>query len=571
MNDKEPVIEALNISVSYRSGAVKTTVLDNFSLALREGEVVALVGESGSGKSSAVMAMLGLLPENAEVSGNIRFHGRFFPADDEAAFCGLRGRGAGLVIQEPMASFNPLMKVGAQVMEALELRGDASEIDKEKTLCDLLSEVGLKDTNRITSSYPHQLSGGQIQRVMIGMALAQDPGILVADEPTTALDLTVQRKIINLLMDIRRKRGMAMIVVSHDLALVSHISDRVLIMRHGKVVESGATKSVILRPSCEYTKTLLESKPSAHAPGTLIPLQEALREGHEDNRAENGGRVERRISDDIVLRLADIDAYYRKGFFSTPFRALSGVNLSLRRGETLGVVGESGSGKSTLGKLIIGVVRPARGCVEMEGRVVTRSEGLCVPGGRPACQMVFQNSSGALNRGLRVGRLLEEPYRALLGLSASSARKAVIDALEEVGLAPEIAGRFPHQLSGGQRQRVNIARALAGEPSILICDEAVSALDSAVQAGIINLLLRIRARRGLSMIFISHDMDVIRHVSDRVAVMEAGRIVEEDSAEAIFSNPRHPVTVNLINSMFKTKDAADFLTIRPLRAIPTPA
>ncbi|HCO48791.1 MAG TPA: ABC transporter ATP-binding protein [Spirochaetaceae bacterium] len=570
MNNNESVIEALNISVSYISDAVKTTVLDNFSLSLCAGEVVALVGESGSGKSSAIMAMLGLLPGNASVSGTIRFHGRVFPAGNEAAFHELRGRGAGLVIQEPMASLNPLMKVGVQVMEALDLRSDASRIDKEAKLRDLLSEVGLKDERRITSSYPHQLSGGQIQRIMIGMALAQDPGILIADEPTTALDLTVQRKIINLLMDLRRKRRMAMIVVSHDLSLVSHISDRIIIMRHGKIVESGATKSVISRPSSNYTKTLLESKPGAHAPGTLIPV----REDGDSARAErggivNGGRIEHRISDDVILRFNDVDVYYRKGFLSVPFRALDGVSLSLRRGETLGVVGESGSGKSTLGKLAIGIVRATRGCVELNGRVVMHADGVRIHETLPSCQMVFQNSSGALNRGLRVGRLLEEPYRVLLGMSASLARKSVIDALEEVGLAPEIAGRFPHQLSGGQRQRVNIARALAGKPSILICDEAVSALDSTVQAGILNLLLRIRASRGLSMIFISHDMDVIRHVSDRIAVMERGRIVEENSANEIFLNPIHPVTINLINSMFRTKDTESFLSVQPLQAVPT--
>jgi peptide/nickel transport system ATP-binding protein len=533
------LLEIAGLSVDYETPGGRKEVLHDFQLSLNQGEVVALVGESGSGKTSAAMAALALLPSSASIAGTVKYRGRKLNSNNEPLIGRIRGRKIGLIIQEPMASLNPLMKVGEQVLEAVSRRKDASRIDKKERVFQLLTEVGLKEIPRIYGSFPHQLSGGQLQRVMIAMALAQDPRILIADEPTTALDLSIQKLILDLLRKLQQERKMAMLLVSHDLKMVSEIADRVLVMYQGRVVEAGDVTTVLKSPKSQYTKTLLACRPERHLPKSILPVLEP-------NNSDPKTITPQKIvlpnePGETILKVQNITVNYRRQIHKGDFSALRDITLKLMRGETLGVVGESGSGKSTLGKAIIGAVPLANGAIEFAGNKATSGSRLC--------QMVFQNSLGALNRRLTVAQLLQEPFELIRRERRNRVIPLITQLLEEVGLSGEVLNRYPEQLSGGQRQRVNIARALAGNPQVLICDEAVSALDVTVQAQILNLLLKVQQQRGLALIFISHDMDVIRHVSDRVVVISQGQIVEEGEAEQVFTNPQHPVTLKLIQSM----------------------
>jgi peptide/nickel transport system ATP-binding protein len=539
MKKRSVLLEIAGLSVDYETPGGRKEVLHDFQLSLNQGEVVALVGESGSGKTSAAMAVLALLPSSASIAGTVKYRGRKLNSNNEPLIGRIRGRKIGLIIQEPMASLNPLMKVGEQVLEAVSRRKDASRIDKKERVFQLLTEVGLKEIPRIYGSFPHQLSGGQLQRVMIAMALAQDPRILIADEPTTALDLSIQKLILDLLRKLQQERKMAMLLVSHDLKMVSEIADRVLVMYQGRVVEAGDVTTVLKSPKSQYTKTLLACRPERHLPKSILPVLEP-------NNSDPKTITPQKIvlpnePGETILKVQNITVNYRRQIHKGDFSALRDITLKLMRGETLGVVGESGSGKSTLGKAIIGAAPLANGAIEFAGNKETSGSRLC--------QMVFQNSLGALNRRLTVAQLLQEPFELIRRERRNRVIPLITQLLEEVGLSGEVLNRYPEQLSGGQRQRVNIARALAGNPQVLICDEAVSALDVTVQAQILNLLLKVQQQRGLALIFISHDMDVIRHVSDRVVVISQGQIVEEGEAEQVFTNPQHPVTLKLIQSM----------------------
>ncbi len=551
MGGKEIVLAIKGLSVRYPSRSGFMMALEDFSLELRHGEIAALVGESGSGKSTALMAALGLLPGNAAAEGSVTHGGSPISAWDQAALSSVRRAGGiGLVIQEPMASFNPLMRVRAQVIEALALRPDASKLDLEAKLAALFEEVGLKDAPRIAASYPHQLSGGQLQRVMIAMALARDPDVLLADEPTAALDLAVQRKILTLLKRLRDARDMAILMVSHDISMVESFADRIIVLRGGRIVEEGHASKLCERPKADYTRLLLCSRPGAHEPGSLIPIGDPTEVGKKGSKA-----LPRKIGKSLAVKAESLCARYQGGFLKHPFVALKEASFRCHEGETLGVVGESGSGKSSLGKVLAGILPPFAGRLEIMGRLEWLDGRKMRVKVRPSCQMVFQNSHGSLNRGLSIRAILAEASR-FAGLSDKARiEEEAIARLEEVGLGPDMLDRYSAQLSGGQRQRVNIARALTCRPAVLVCDEAVSALDASVQAGILNLLLRIRSERGLTIIFISHDMEVVRHVSDRVAIMDEGRIVEEGKAEKIYKDPQHKATRILIESMHIKKGA----------------
>jgi peptide/nickel transport system ATP-binding protein len=533
------LLEIAGLSIDYETSKGSKAVLHDFQLSLNKGEVVALVGESGSGKTSAAMAALALLPSAASVAGIIKYRGRKLNSKNEPLIGRIRGRKIGLIIQEPMASFNPLMKVGEQVLEAVGLRKDASRIDKKAKVFELLTEVGLKEVPRIYGSFPHQLSGGQLQRVMIAIALAQDPRILIADEPTAALDLSIQKLIIDLLRKLQQERKMAMLLISHDLKIVAEIADRVLVMYQGRIVEAGDVATILKAPKSSYTKTLLACRPEQHLPKSFLPVLEHSIPNPQFSSPQK--LIQPTNQAEIILKVQNITVNYRRQTHKGDFPVLRDVSLQLIRGETLGVVGESGCGKTTLGKAIIGAAPLANGMIEFTGTKETS--------GSPPCQMVFQNSLGALNRRLTVWQLLQEPFELIRRERRHKILPLLTKLLEEVGLSGEVLNRYPEQLSGGQRQRVNIARALAGNPQVLICDEAVSALDVTVQAQILNLLLSVQQQRGLALIFISHDMDVIRHLSDRILVISEGQIVEEGEAEQVFSNPRHQVTLKLIQSM----------------------
>jgi ABC-type glutathione transport system ATPase component len=514
-----------------RFGAAE--VVRGVSLVLQRGRTVALVGESGSGKTLTAMALAGLAPAAARLSGSLRFEGREMIGAPERAWRPLRGARIGVVFQEAMGSLHPAMRIGAQIAEAVRAHAaDQQRAAVQARVRRLLQEVGLPDPDGKAQAFPHQLSGGQQQRALIAMALAADPDLLIADEPTTALDATVQAQILDLLAATQRRRGLAMLFVSHDLGVVARVADDVMVMRGGEVVEAGAVADVFSAPRHGYTRALLGARPVA---ASGVP------------RAD-GSEPPALLAEGLVATFRP----HRLG--AAPLRALDGVSLRLGQGEALGLVGESGSGKSTFARAALGLVAPSG------GRLAALGEDPSAPRDRRAfarrVQMVFQDATGSLNPRLSVAALLSEPL-AIHALCPPAARRARAAALlTEVGLAEAHLDRYPHELSGGQRQRVAIARALAVDPRLLVCDEPVSALDMTVQRQVLDLLNRIRRVRGLALLFIGHDLEAVGAVSDRIAVMRAGRVVEEGPAHQVLRAPRTPYAQALVGAMPPRPDAA---------------
>ncbi|BBK39045.1 ABC transporter ATP-binding protein [Allostella sp. ATCC 35155] len=500
------------------------------SFALARGETLGIVGESGSGKSATMLALAGLLPRSARVGGRVRLAELDLTRLDEAGWRRLRGRRIAIVFQEAMAALNPLMRAGAQIVEAISAHGEVPPAVARKRSLQLLAEVGIDDPVRVAASRPWQLSGGQQQRVLIAMALACDPDLLIADEPTTALDATVQAQILQLLRDLQRRRGMAILFVSHDLGVVGAIADRVLVMQDGRVVESGPVEHLFAAPEHPYTRHLIARRTLARVPS---PPSEPARS-------------------DIVVE--QVSVTYRRPDGGRHV-ALDGVSFALARGRVLGVVGESGSGKSTLARVLVGLVRPTAGRVRVLGDDPAASTDR-----RPfarRCQMVFQDSGGSLNPRLPVARLLAEPC-AIHGLCpAAEVRDRCRQLLDEVALPADVLDRFPHQLSGGQRQRVAIARALAVGPEMLICDEILSALDAATQAQILALIADLGRRRGLTIVFVSHDLDVVADIADAVLVLHGGRIVEQGPVRQVLTAPAAAETAMLLAAMPRRRDTAE--------------
>jgi len=502
-------------------------VVDGVSFALAAGETLALVGESGSGKSLTALSILRLLPPGATLSGRIALDGQHILAADARTLQRARGGVAGMVFQEPMTSLNPLQRIGRQVGEAMALHGMQPS---RPEVVSLLSRVGFADAAHRLDAFPHQLSGGQRQRVMIAMALANDPKLLIADEPTTALDVTIQAGILSLLAAEKARRGLALLLISHDLNVVRRVADRVAVMRHGQIVETGQVQTVFEAPQHPYTKMLIAAEPSG-SPAPIPP------------------------SAPLVAEARDLKVVFpvRRGVLRrvvAEVRAVDGVSLSVRAGETLGLVGESGSGKSTIGLAMLRL-QPAQGQVLIEGRDLAALPARELRALRRRMQIVFQDPYGSLSPRMSVADIVAEGLRVHEGGLDSQARAArVAAALDEVGLSTEAAGRYPHEFSGGQRQRIAIARAIVLKPRLLILDEPTSALDRSVQAQLVDLLRTLQQAHGLSYLFISHDLAVVRALSHRVAVLQAGRVVEQGPAEALFAQPRSEYTAALMAAAF---------------------
>jgi microcin C transport system ATP-binding protein len=520
------LVEIDDLSIRFGTNEVVRGV----GLHLARGETLALVGESGSGKSLTALSLLRLLPPGAECSGRVNLDGEDVLAAPEPVLRHLRGGVAGMVFQEPMTSLNPLMRVGRQVEEAILLHGLSSDLRMRSIA--LLEQCGFADAAKRCDSYPHQLSGGQRQRVMIAMALANDPALLIADEPTTALDVTIQAQILDLLAAQKKARGLAMLLISHDLNIVRRHADRVCVMRHGEIVEHGAVEDVFANPSHDYTRMLIAAEPS----GRPQPIA-----------AEAATLLE---AEDIRVVFATSTGLLRRK--AGEVRAVDGVSLTLRQGETLGVVGESGSGKSTLAAALLML----EAC---EGRIVFLGEDIAsLPRSarramRARAQIVFQDPFGSLSPRMSVGEIVAEGLRVHARHLSDAEREAkVADVLREVGLEPENAARYPHEFSGGQRQRIAIARALVLEPRMIVLDEPTSALDRSVQAQIVDLLRRLQQERGLAYLFISHDLSVVRALAHRVMVMREGCVVEAGDAGRIFTAPTHPYTQALLKAAFGT-------------------
>ena len=508
-----------------------TSILRGVSLTVDPGEIVAITGESGSGKSMTALAVMGLTPEGSRTGGEILFQGADILTTPEEALCRMRGKDVGMVFQEPMTALNPVHTIGAQVAETILVHDNVTRAEAMERAEDLMRRVGLKVP---PGRYPHELSGGQRQRVVIAMAIAMRPKLLIADEPTTALDVTTQARILDLLRDLVQDLGMGLLMITHDLAVVSQMADRIAVMRDGQVVETGATGHLLRHMEHPYTKALFEA--SDHK----VDLPE--------RRVEAPLLKVRGVSRDYPIgRTALFGA--RKSF-----RALHDITFELSHGERVGLVGESGCGKSTLTRALLGLEAVQEGSIELDGQPVFAGKhpNLSV---RRRMQVVFQDPYGSFNPRHRVDRLITEPFHLLPSPPEGAARRQAIErALTDVGLRPGDAEKYIHEFSGGQRQRIAIARALIIEPDLIVFDEAVSALDVSVRAQVLDLLAELCRKRSFTYLFISHDLSVVRSVTDRVLVMQEGRIVEQGETEQVFSNPRHPYTQTLIAAVPRLPD-----------------
>jgi peptide/nickel transport system ATP-binding protein len=526
--------EVRDLVVSFGAGARRSEVVHGVSFAVGAGRTLAIVGESGSGKSVALLAATGLLPPGASVQGSVLFQQREILGLSESRLRALRGAGIGYVFQDPSSNLHPLKTVGRQIAEAISVHRRMSRAALRARAIELLDEVGIKEPARRLHDYPHQFSGGMRQRVMIAIAIAMNPAVIIADEPTTALDVTVQASILRLLKRLQQRHGTALVFVSHDLAVVSEIADDIAVMRHGVVVESGPAAQVQETPAHVYTRELLDA--SRHAPVPASPARQPV---------------------PAVAPLLVVDGITRSfpqpGWFAKPpVPVLHDVSFALHEGEILGLVGESGSGKSTIGRIVAALDRPDSGSVTLEAQryAVPGTGPLKVsPSLRAAVQVIFQDPYGTLNPRQRVRSILSEPFVNNTRLGPGEIAERVTRLMERVALPVELLDRFPAHLSGGQRQRVAIGRAIALQPRVVVADEPVSALDSSTQRKIIELLRSIRATERVSFLFISHDLGVVAELCDRVIVLEGGRVVEAGPAAAVLKNPQHSYTKKLVASI----------------------
>jgi len=628
-----PALEVSGLSVSYATRSGRLRALRDVSFSIVPGGTLALVGESGSGKSTAALAVMGLLAREAAVEGGtITFKGRDLGSLSPSAWQALRGREMSVVFQDPFASLNPSIPIGEQVAEPLVVHRRVARADARSKAVAALAEVGLPDAAEVARAYPHQLSGGMQQRALIAAALICDPALVVLDEPTTALDVTVEAGILDLLEDLRRRRSVAMLFITHNLGVVNRICDRVCVLYAGSVLEQGPTSQVLARPAHPYTLGLLASMPrldGARRRSRLVPIVGKFpdlthlpagcvfgpRCPHAEEQCTKSQALERVDVDRAVrcwkfrsvgntgpvsrapwppprrsfaaaslLDIVGLRKTYTLGLRAVPSRlnvgdslhipwfalqrpqvhAVDGVSLVIRRGETLGVVGESGSGKSTLGRCIVRLLDPTAGKIVFDGWDVTREAGRRLRGFRGRSQIVFQNPISSLNPRKTVGAAVGRSLANFSDLPLAQRRQQVSRILDQVGLSAAYADRYPHQLSGGERQRVGIARALATGPQFIVCDEPVSALDVSVQATVLNVLADLRDELGLAYLFISHDLSVVVHIADRIAVMYAGTICEEGPTDAILAPPYHPYTETLLAAIPSPDPAA--ARRKPVRA-----
>ena len=519
------VFEVRDLDVRFRTGAGEIAAVKRVSFAIDKGETLAIVGESGSGKSQTVLAALGLLAANGTVTGSAKLEGVELVGASARELDRMRGNRVAMVFQEPMTSLDPLYTIGAQMTKAIRRHRAMGRAQARAEAEAMLERVRIAQARARLDAYPHELSGGQRQRVMIALALANRPALLVADEPTTALDVTIQAEILELLAELRAEFGMAIAFITHDLGIVRRFAGRVAVMRSGEIVETGATEAVFASPRHPYTRALINAEPEGRK---IPPAPEAP----------------------VLLSATGMKVHFdlRVGLFAPRriVRAVDGVSICVRAGETLGIVGESGSGKSTLGRAIVRLL-PSAGLVRFEDRALPPREDSALRGLRKSLQLVFQDPYGSLSPRLTAGEIVSEGLRVHApGLSAAQRDARAAEAFAEVRLDPELRRRFPHEFSGGQRQRIAIARAIVLRPKLVILDEPTSALDRSIQKAIVELLRDLQAKHGLGYIFVSHDLATVRAMADRIAVMKDGKIVEEGPTEALLANPRESYTQRLL-------------------------
>ena len=549
-----PILSVSGLDVSFRAGDAWRNVVRDVAFEVGPRETLAIVGESGSGKSVTAMSIMRLLsPANARVTGRIDFEGRNLLDLPLAEMPSIRGNSIGMIFQEPMTSLNPVLRIGEQITEVLEQHRGMTRSQARAEAVRLLEKVRIPSARSRLNEYPMNFSGGMRQRVVIAIALACSPKLLIADEPTTALDVTIQAQILELIKTLQEDEGMSVVFITHDMGVVAEISDRTLVMYRGDVVETATTPDLFATPEHPYTRALLSAVPQL---GAMAGTEYPLRFPEVDMTSGEIGETvpTARTVDDASAPILDVDKLVtrfalKKGLLRRTvgrIHAVEGVSLTLRRGETLSLVGESGCGKSTTGRSIIRLTDPVSGAVRIDGKDVLGAGKAEIAAIRRKAQMVFQDPFDSLNPRIRIGSAIAEPMVTHGIAHPLQARKRAGELLERVGLSAAMLDRFPHEFSGGQRQRVCIARALALEPKLIIADEAVSALDVSVKAQIINLMLDLQEQYGLGYLFISHDMAVVERISHRVAVMYLGEIVEIGSRRAVFENPQHEYTKRLM-------------------------
>jgi len=563
-----PLLQIKNLGVDFETDSETVAAVKNISLEINKGETVAIVGESGSGKTVTSLSILQLLPSPPAI---YKTGGILFSEDgnaqvnllkqDEKSLQKIRGNKISMIFQEPMTSLNPVQTCGRQVMETIILHEKISNKEALQKTVDLFNMVKLPDASSMVNRYPHQISGGQKQRVMIAMAMSCNPSLLIADEPTTALDVTVQKTILQLIKDLQQKQRMSVIYITHDLGLVGEIADKVVVMYKGEIVEVNTAKEIFSNPKHIYTKALISCRPSGSSKGKRLPVvsdflnnnKEAvlsIADLQKENKTSN-------TSENPLLKVENLKVYFplKKSFTGkilSELKAVDDVSFSVEKGETLGLVGESGCGKTTLGRALIRLIEPTKGNIYFNKKNIAHIPKEQFRKMRKDIQIIFQDPYGSLNPRITIGQAISEPMKIHEILPTAKQRKEkIMELLKKVDLKPEHFNRYPHEFSGGQRQRICIARALGLNPEFIICDESVSALDVSVQAQVLNLLNELKKEFGFTIIFISHDLGVVHYISDSIMVMNKGKIEETGTADEIYYKPKSPYTRKLIESIPK--------------------
>ncbi|WP_432277877.1 ABC transporter ATP-binding protein [Microcosmobacter mediterraneus] len=560
--ENSSLLNVKNLTISFSKEGIEKEIIMDISFSISANEILAIVGESGSGKSITSLAILGLLPKKiSKITGSITFLEYELTSIDKKQLQSIRGQDIAMIFQEPMSSLNPSMRCGKQVIEILKTHYPKRKQKQIKTeVLELFEKVNLPNPERIFKAYPHEISGGQKQRIMIAMAIACKPKLLIADEPTTALDVTVQKEIIGLLKELQKSEGMSVLFISHDLTLVSEIADRVLVMYNGKIVEQGNTEQIFLNAKETYTKALIESRPSTKKRLKRLPtIKDFI-----NNTRETAiiSKEERQASHDFIynnsplLEIVDLEKAFvsKLGPFKKAelFKAVNGVSFKVYEGETLGLVGESGCGKSTLSNAILQLDKATSGKVIYKGTDINKLDKTAVRQLRKDIQIIFQDPFASLNPRMPVGNAIIEPMKVHnIGNSKKEREDIVKELLTKVGLEPNHFYRYPHEFSGGQRQRIGIARTIALQPKLIICDESVSALDISVQAQVLNLLNDLKQDFKFTYIFISHDLAVVKYMSDQLLVMNEGKIEELNDADIVYQSPQSEYTKKLIHAIPK--------------------
>lgn len=560
------VLKVNNLSVQFTAKNQTIQAVDSVSFELQKGKTLGLVGESGSGKSVTSLAIMGLLGETtAKIpQGEIKFAGKNLLQLSDKELQKIRGNRMSMIFQEPMTALNPVQRVGTQISEVLRLHKKMAKKAAWKQSIELLEKVGINHAEQRVRAYPHELSGGQKQRVMIAMAIACEPDVLIADEPTTALDVTVQKQVLQLLKDLQESYQMAILFITHDLGVVADLADEVIVMRRAKIVEQGSVKAVFQNPQHPYTKGLMACRPKLqNNPARLLTLDDFLDEKAQAKTIEvkktlavsTKTSANLKKASKVLLEVKNLSTHFvqRKGFKKHTIQAVNDVSLQVYKGETLGIVGESGSGKTTLGRTILRLQKANSGTVRFDGQSVFELSAKSLRKLRARMQIIFQDPHSSLNPRMTVEQILLEPM-LIHGVESNVKNRLekVVHLLEKVGLGSSCLSRYPHEFSGGQKQRIGIARAISIEPDFIICDESVSALDVSVQATVLNLLKDLQQEFELTYIFISHDLAVVNCMANRVAVMQKGRIVELNTVEKIYQQPQQAYTRNLLKSIPQT-------------------